>query len=244
MLAVVIPTLNAAETLPATLESLMPGHALGMITETVVVDGGSGDATPECARRAGVRVLTGPRGRGAQMTHGAAATQATWLLFLHADTRLAPDWAAAVIAHAADPATAGRAGYFRLRLDDPRRRARLVAGWANLRSRWFGLPYGDQGLLIRRDLYDALGGHGAAVLMEDVMLARRLGHARLAELPAVALTSAARYRAQGYVRRSLRNAGCLVLHFAGAPPERIARLYAGGGPSSSRGSSSTKLHGR
>jgi hypothetical protein len=88
-----------------------------------------------------------------------------------------------------------------------------------------GLPYGDQGLLIARTMYDAVGGFAALPLMEDVDLVRRLGRRRLVQLPATAVSSARRYRAGGYIRRPLRNLLCLSLYFAGVPPRRIARLY-------------------
>ncbi|HYU13525.1 MAG TPA: glycosyl transferase family 2, partial [Stellaceae bacterium] len=98
---------------------------------------------------------------------------------------------------------------------------RLVA-W---RCRVLALPYGDQGLLISRQLYDAVGGFAAIPLMEDVDLVRRLGRRRLAPIGATAVSSARRYRSGGYLRRPLRNLLCLSLYFAGVPPQRIARLY-------------------
>jgi hypothetical protein len=87
------------------------------------------------------------------------------------------------------------------------------------------LPYGDQGLLISRRLYDAVGGYRPMPLMEDVDLVRRLGRARLHPLGASMLASARRYRRDGYWRRPLRNLCCLALYFAGVPPRVIARMY-------------------
>lgn len=220
-LAVVIPTLNAAATLPAALAALRAWPDAGI----VVADGGSADATREIAAAAGACVAIAPRGRGSQFAAGAAAATGDWLLFLHADTRLADGWAAAAAAFAADPANRGRAGYFRFALDDgapaARRMERLVA-W---RSRALGLPYGDQGLLIARAFYEALGGYRDWPLMEDVDLVRRIGRSRLVALPATAVTSAARYRHAGYLRRPLFNLLCLALYFAGVPPRVLARLY-------------------
>ncbi len=144
---------------------------------------------------------------------------------MHADTRLGPDWKTAVAEHVAQGAD--RAGYFRFTLDSAdhpraRRLERLVA-W---RSRVLGLPYGDQGLLIHRDLLRSVGGMSAIPLMEDVDLVRRLGRGRLVALPADALTSAAKWERDGYLRRSARNLLCLSLWFAGVPPRLILRLYA------------------
>jgi hypothetical protein len=97
-----------------------------------------------------------------------------------------------------------------------------VVAW---RSRALGLPYGDQGLLISRALYDAAGGFAAMPLMEDVEFARRLGRRRLAPIGLPIRASARRYLRDGYIRRPLRNLLCLSLYFAGVSPQRIARLY-------------------
>ncbi|HWK46834.1 MAG TPA: TIGR04283 family arsenosugar biosynthesis glycosyltransferase [Stellaceae bacterium] len=224
-LAVVISTLNAAEGLARSLACLA-GVCLaeGAVGEVVLADGGSVDGTIELARAAGVTVVAAPRGRGPQLAAGAAATAAPWLLFLHADTVLRPGWQSAVRRFMVDPDCRDRAGYFRLALDDPHPAARRIERLANWRSRR-GLPYGDQGLLIARGLYDRLGGFRPLPLMEDVDLVRRIGRRRLTPLDGVALTSAARYRRDGYMLRPLRNLACLVLYFAGVPPRLIRRLY-------------------
>lgn len=216
MLAVVIPTLNAAADLPRALESLAPGRE--RIEEIAVADGGSTDGTQAVAEAGGAGVIEAPGGRGSQLRAGVAATTAPWLLVLHADSRLGPDW----------PDTLpkdGRAGWFRLRLDDPAPAARRIERLANWRARRFGLPYGDQGLVLPRALYDAVGGYRDMPLMEDVDLVRRIGRHRLAELDAETVTSAVRYRRDGYWRRPLRNLACLSLFLAGMAPERIRRLY-------------------
>mgnify|MGYP005845926183 FL=1 len=217
-LTVVIPTLNAAATLAGTLDALG-----GTPREVIVVDGGSADGTPELAAARACRVIVAPRGRGAQIAAGVAASDAPWLLLLHADTRLAAGWAAAAAAHMAR--APGRAGYFRFRIDDDAAAARRLERAVAWRCRALALPYGDQGLLIARALLDAVGGIRPLPLMEDVDLARRLGRARLAPLAAEAVTSAARYRRDGYLRRSARNLAILSLWFAGVPPRVLVRLY-------------------
>jgi rSAM/selenodomain-associated transferase 2 len=212
-LSVIIPALNAAVLLPGTLA------ALGSVPEVVVVDGGSTDGTVAIAVASGARVLTAARGRGTQIAAGVAAATHPWLLLLHADTRLSREWRTV----AQIPAT--HAGYFRFVLDseDPRaRRLERLVGW---RNRVLGLPYGDQGLLIHRDLLHAVGGMKPLPLMEDVDLVRRLGRARLVPLAADAVTSARKWEAQGYLRRSARNLLCLSLWFAGVPPALIRRIY-------------------
>jgi rSAM/selenodomain-associated transferase 2 len=223
-LSIVIPTLNAAADLGATLAALAEARADR--TEIVLADGGSRDRTAALAEATGARVVAAPRGRGMQLAAGAAAAGGNWLLFLHADTVLPPGWTEAVREFAHDPANAQRAGYFAFRLDDDDPRARRLERAVAWRCRRLALPYGDQGLLIGRALYDAVGGFRPLPLMEDVDLVRRLGRDRLAALPVAAVTSAARYRRDGYWRRPLRNLTCLSLYFLGLPPERIARLYA------------------
>jgi hypothetical protein len=106
--------------------------------------------------------------------------------------------------------------------------ARIIAGWANLRSALFALPYGDQGLLVSRALYDKTGGYRPIPLMEDVALVRRIGRRRLARLRVAAVTSAARYATDGWLRRGWRNLTTLALYFLGVDPERLARRYSRG----------------
>jgi len=216
-LSVVIPALNAAATLPVTL------GCLDGVAEIVVADGGSSDGTQAIAAAAGAWVLKLPRGRGTQIAGGIAAARQPWLLLLHADTRLDADWRAAVAARMADN---GQAGYFRFALDAAHWRARLLCCAVALRCRLFALPYGDQGLLIHRDLLHAAGGMRALPLMEDVDLVRRLGRRRLVAMQAAAVTSAARWERDGWARRSARNLLCLCLYFLGVKPATIARLYA------------------
>lgn len=218
-ISIIIPTLNAGETLPLCLQSLAEGLQGGLIRELIVSDGGSSDATLTLAEAAGARVMGGPASRGGQLRRGCAAASGDWLLVLHADTRLAPGWSAPV-----EAVLHGRgAWYFRLAFDQDGPMPRCVAGWANIRSRWFGLPYGDQGLLVDRATLDAAGGYQDMPLMEDVALVRRLGRLRM--LPATAVTSAEKFRRQGWFRRGARNLLTLARYFAGADPEVLARAY-------------------
>jgi len=224
LLSIVIPTLDAAAELAVTLEALAP--VAGLKQEAVVADGGSADGTVALAERLGARIVAAPSGRGSQLAAGAASANGDWLLFLHADTRLAPGWQAEVVTFIEDPKNAGRAGVFRFALDDeaaPARRLERIAGW---RGRRLGLPYGDQGLLIARAFYDALGGYRPLPIMEDVALVRRIGRHRLVWFETAAVTSARRYRKDGYLLRPARNLLCLALYFLGLPPRLIARLYA------------------
>lgn len=225
-LSVVIPVLDGAALLPSCIAALDEGRRCGLVGEVLVVDGGSHDGTTEIAVRLGTQLLSAPRGRGTQLAAGGAAATGDWLLFLHADTRLAPSWSAEVARFVADPANDERAGYFRLQLDDAAPAARRLERIVALRSRWLGLPYGDQGLLLSRRFYQALGGFRKLPLMEDVDLVRRIGARRLRALDVPATSSAARYRRDGYVVRPLRNLACLGLYYLGVPPRLITKLYA------------------
>ena len=218
MLSLVIPTLNAESHLAECLERMKEAD------EIIVVDGGSTDATVSVAEQFRTRFLSTPRGRGEQLRAGAKAARGDWLLFLHADTLPDPAWPAAVAAHI--DRHPNKSAYFILRLADRAWQARTIERAVAARARILGLPYGDQGLLVPRALYEEIGGYRPLPLMEDVDLVRRIGRHRLVALEAEAWTSAERWRRDGWVRRSARNLACLGLYGLGVPPERIARLYA------------------
>ena len=216
-----IPTLNAAASLPATLAALR-----GTVAEIIIADGGSTDGTPDIARACGAQVITAPRGRGLQLRAAAEAASQPWLLALHADTCPGPGWQDAVAGLIARPEAAQQAGYFRFALDDAAPEARRLEAMVAWRCQWLGLPYGDQGLLIGRDFYETLGCYEPIPLMEDVALIRRIGRKSLVALPGDFITSAEKWRRDGWYARSARNLFCLSLWFAGVSPDRIARVYA------------------
>ena len=227
MISVVIPTLNPDGRLRASLDALTEGAGNGAVLEVILADGGSGAGIDRIAAEVGAVVVRSEPGRGRQLAQGCAAARAPWLLILHGDTRLPAGWTEDARRHmGADP---DRAAAFRLRFDEPGLRARWVAGWANLRSVLFALPYGDQGLLISQQLYGQVGGYPAIALMEDVALARALGRRRIVLLESAATTSAERYRRDGWLRRGARNLTCLGLYFLGVSPDRLRRWYQGGG---------------
>lgn len=214
--SVVIPTLDEEQRLPAAIQSVRAD------ADVIVVDGGSGDATREVAAREGARVLEAPRGRGRQLDQGARAATGEWLLFLHADTRLETGWAAALAA--LPPEVVG--GAFRFAVDSPRPAFRVVETVVRLRLRLFALPYGDQGLFVRREVYARIGGVPHLPLMEDVAFVARMRRAgRLAFPPVRAFTSARRWDRYGIVGTTLRNWSLLALYAAGQSPERLARRY-------------------
>jgi rSAM/selenodomain-associated transferase 2 len=234
MISVVIPTLNAEAHLAACLAALLPAVVQGLVHEVIVVDGGSTDQTREMADAAGCTVLIcGEGNRGLQLQMGAQAARRAWLLFLHADTVLQDGWTTEAAAFVSDSDRTGdpAAAAFRFALDDHGMMPRLMALGVALRFHVFRLPFGDQGLLIPRRLYDAVGGFKPLPLMEDVALVRAIPRRQRRLLRAHAVTSAQKYRRHGYVRRMARNWTCLGLYFCGARIETIARLYRGGPPS-------------
>lgn len=223
MISVVIPTHNESGHLPLTLAALVPAAMDGLVREVIVSDGGSTDGTLEAADEAGAKIVTSVKGRGQQLAAGCALAKGPWLLILHADSRLAVGWETIALSHIRQQAD--RAGYFKFQLDDPSFIARVWEMGVALRCRLLALPYGDQGLLISKALYEAAGGFEAVPLMEDVGLVRRLGRKRLRALEGKILTRSERFRKAGYLSRSLRNWSLLLRYLMGTDPARLVKSY-------------------
>lgn len=221
-LSVVIPALNEASALPRTLGALT---AMDGIAEVVVADGGSTDATREIARSAGCVVVEAPRGRALQMNAGARAATGDLIFFLHADCVPPADAAGMIEAALADNHTSACA--FSLAIDHPGAAFRVIEAVANARSRFFRVPFGDQGLALTRGAFDAVGGFPAQPLMEDVEIVRALHRAgRVRILPARMRASARRWLARGAVRTTLTDWRLQLAYLAfKTPPDRLARRY-------------------
>jgi rSAM/selenodomain-associated transferase 2 len=233
MISVIIPALNAERTLPAALSAIVSAAVDGIVREVIVVDGGSSDQTRKIADHAGADVVeTGP-GRGTQLAQGAVRAKFPWLLFLHADTVLDDDWTRRATEFMRSVDLGERpiaAAAFRFKLDDKGLAPRTLEALVSARCAILRRPYGDQGLLIPRRLYNEIGGYNPLPIMEDVDIMRRLGRKRIVILDANATTSAERYRQDGYLARVLRNQTCLALYRAGLPLAKIQRIYAKADP--------------
>lgn len=217
--SVVIPTLNEASCLGATLQSVRAEKP----HEIIVVDGGSDDGTCRVADAAN-RVLIGPRGRAAQMNHGAAHATGDVLLFLHADCTLESG-----ALRAAEQCLGRRgvaAGCYRMTVTAPGPVFRLIDACATGRVRLTGLVYGDQGLFVERRRFARIGGFPLLRLMEDVFISKALRHeGRVIVADKRIFVSPRRWRRQGVVRQTLRNWALTALAAGGVHPDRLAAFY-------------------
>ncbi|MDP2005175.1 MAG: TIGR04283 family arsenosugar biosynthesis glycosyltransferase [Rubrivivax sp.] len=220
-LSIVVPALNEAAGIVATLQALAPLRALGH--ELIVVDGGSHDATTTLAAPLADRVVSSERGRAAQMNAGAALAQGEALLFLHADTRLPPDAEAALQGALRQGAAWGR---FDVCIEGRSAWLPVIATLMNWRSRLTGIATGDQALFVTTALFRREGGYAALPLMEDIELSRRL---RALSPPAClherVLTSGRRWESRGVWRTILLMWRLRWRYWRGTPADELARAY-------------------
>ena len=218
---VISPVLGDAKALRSLLRQLPVTPDL----DIVVVDGGGDPQVEALVRNHGRAILRrSSPGRAHQMNAGAMGATSEWLLFLHADSTLPPGWLAAISGLGSVPA----GGWFRFALEAPAWQARIIERLVAWRVRHLRLPYGDQGMFVRRQVFEQLGGYREMPLMEDVEFVRRLvGAGPMVELPLALGTSARRWHRDGWWRRSLKNLTILTLYFVGIPPARLARWYQG-----------------
>jgi rSAM/selenodomain-associated transferase 2 len=219
-LSIVIPVLNEADGIVATLASLQTLRAQGH--EVIVVDGGSQDGTPRLAAPLADRVLTGPRGRARQMNAGAAQAKGDVLLFLHADTRV-PIGVTALVGTALHGRSWGR---FDVDIAGRPRMLRLVAALMNLRSRLTGIATGDQTIFVERAAFVSVGGYPDQPLMEDIELSRRLKRLGRPACPrARAVTSGRRWEEGGVWRTIFLMWRLRFDYWRGVPAGRLAARY-------------------
>ncbi len=219
-ISVVIPAFDEEESISDTLKSLKSAEDI----EVIVADGGSRDRTATIAQNSGARLIRTEKGRALQMNKGAACAEGDILLFLHADTRLYPGFERDIRKSLADARNI--AGSFSLSFGSDRFSLKLIELGANLRSRIFELPYGDQGIFMKSSDFKAAGGFTEMPVMEDVDLVRRLRKkGRIIVLPGKAVSSARRFSRLGVMNAFLINQLVFISFKSGAEPERIAGLY-------------------
>jgi rSAM/selenodomain-associated transferase 2 len=225
MIGVVIPTLNEAEFLPALLADL---RRVIVPLDIVIADGGSTDGTLAAVSAAGLRTVVAQCGRAGQMNAGARVAKGSWLLFLHADSRLPARARRALLTAVVDEPEL-EAAVFGFAIDLPPGWKRFIELGQALRQRLYGLSYGDQGLLVRRKLFEAVGGYPNLPLLEDVAALGALRRrTRVRTLPAPLVTSGRRYRRDGVARTWLRHAAIILSYSLGVSPHRLARWRDGG----------------
>jgi glycosyltransferase involved in cell wall biosynthesis len=219
MISVVVPTFNSERLLPRCFDSLIAAAVRGVVREVIVSDAGSSDGTLSIADAAGARILHSRGNRGIQLSDGAGAAKGDWLLFLHPQTALEPGWEVEVQSFIDQGVLERpRAAVFRFALEDFSGEARRAEAKTALRTWLFALPYGDQGLLIPKRLYQSLRGYRALVDMEDADIVRRIGRRRLVQL---------RSRAVNVERPhsgAWRGVALTVLHTLRVPSRLLANL--------------------
>ena len=218
--SIIIPTLNSETDLHETLRSLFEGIENNLIKELIISDGGSTDNTKKIANEVGAVLVEGSCGRGLQISKGVEKSQGDWILILHADTSLSLDWSIKLL----QQIDKNFAYYFKLKFKSKSLFARILEYWAQIRSRFLGLPYGDQGFLIHRDLLDSLGEFPKIPLMEDIALADRL-KGKIKPLDILALTSADKYHKNGWLRQSIVNFFILTQYRLGKDPHQLFKIY-------------------
>ncbi len=218
-LSVIIPALNEEGRIAETLESARSPDA-----ELIVSDGGSTDRTVTISHVSGARIVYGKIGRAAQQNRGAAIAMGEVLLFLHADTKLPQSYVTHIFEAFMDQKNI--LGAFRFDTDLNTPSMNRIVYWTNLRADKLKLPYGDQGLFIRKKDFHAAGGFPEVPIAEDLYIVRKMArHGRIVIAPAAVVTSGRRWEKLGPLRTTLVNAiiaaGCL----AGISPGRLAPLY-------------------
>jgi rSAM/selenodomain-associated transferase 2 len=223
-ISIIIPTLDEAYSLGATLQALTRlGH--GGHIEVIVVDGGSADATREIAREHGAHIIRTARGRGAQMHAGAKAARGDVLWFLHADTLPPPD-ATGRILDALRRNSKIVGGNFAVSFDGTRLAARFLT-WLYPQLRKLGLCYGDSAIFVRASVYKQVGGFKPFPIFEDLDLVRRLKkRGELVHLNAQVVTSSRRFEGRSFAFTFARWSFLQVLYWLGVNPYTLSRLYA------------------
>lgn len=221
--SVIIPTLNESETIALCVRSASAAGA----SEIIIADGGSEDDTVENARRAGAtHVVVSNPGRGTQLHAGANVASCDWLLFLHADNQLGPDCLNQVAETGDDESGDIVWGAFEQNIAAKGRLYRWLERGNASRVHWRGIPFGDQAMFVRTEIYQRVGGFATIPLMEDVDLAKRLKRIESPVLlPGPVVVNARRWQRRGVVLQTARNWSIQLAYRMGVSPERLKRWY-------------------
>lgn len=224
MLSVIIPTKNAGPRFPKLLEQLA-----GVDIQLIVSDGFSKDDTLHIAAAAKANLAIGQASRGGQLYRGARLAYHDWMLFLHADSILAENWRSLIQDHI--QRFPKKAGFFALKYDSPKLNARwieLMAAWRSMTTKFppgWALPYGDQGLLISKELYNEIGGYPDWPLFEDVKIVEDIGRDRLRHLGGHIITCHSKHEHEGFLKRGWRNFKLLRRYRSGEAIESLVKDY-------------------
>jgi rSAM/selenodomain-associated transferase 2 len=236
LVSLIVPVLADREAARQLIARIQPDSRV----EIIVAEAGAEPGLESLSQgRPDIQLIHARQGRGAQMNAAAGLARGAWLLFLHADSQLPAGWldhfeaitgadsrSQALNPESRLPNGVVVGGWFQFALDDRAWQARLIERAVKWRIRLLTLPYGDQGIFVRRRTFAALGGYRDIGLMEDVEFVRRLINAgRVVELPLPLVTSARRWRRDGWFRRSAKNMTLLGLYFCGVPPRVLAKWY-------------------
>jgi len=227
VLSVIVPVRGETPAVAARFERFASAPGVELLVADADASRPGGSETAEAFRTIGARVIPGRGTRGARLAAAAAEARGDLLFFLHSDSR-APDDALDAIRRAV--AAGAAAGAFSLAYEGAGPALRWIAGWANLRSRWLKLPFGDQGIFCRRDAYERAGGFRDLAVCDDLDFVRRLGRCgRFVILPEKTTTSPRRYTERGALAQVLVNWKVQLGYFMGVAPETLERWYNNGG---------------
>ena len=220
MVSIIIPVLNEEKSITALLENLADQEG---DYEIIIADGGSTDDTlAKCISYPGIKIVTSEKGRALQMNNGAGIALGTTLLFLHADTTLPEKGIQAIEKAMGDNKIAG--GSFYVKFDDQNRILNFLSCFTRINNRY--LTWGDQGIFIRKTIFDEIGGYKDIPVMEDLEIQKEIRRkGRFIKLPLAVTTSARRFIQNGIIRQQLLNIALVMAYEAGVSPWRIKEFY-------------------
>jgi len=223
-ISVIIPVYKEAKTIQHTLSHLSRIN-FSETLEIIIVDSEANKSSLRAIRQEGIIKLSGPKGRGSQMNHGAAIATGNIFLFLHADTLLPANAIKAILTATASKNIVG--GAFNLSIDAKGVAFRVIEAFVRIRTHLTRIPYGDQAIFIKKSGFHEVGGYPDIPIMEDVALLRKIKRKKqkITIIPASVKTSARRWKMEGLLYCTLRNWILLLLYYAGISPETLSKYY-------------------